>query len=218
MLSGSLLQQVSVDCEGPNREDRDGIRYSIMYFDCLSYALLLEPVRSLTHADVRKAFLRCILRSRTLPKLIRLGRGSEFKNAMMAELSAMLGANHQFSMALRPCEMGPNERVREDLWDSPKPGRVPWKPGLTGPWRIISVKGSRLQLELVSGGPGGTGQALRGACRGRGASSEGCRRARKGGPASRHGGSKMTTGGQDPSLNMWSRTATQRRRRPVPAS
>ena len=157
MLSGSLLQEVSVDCEGPNREDRDGIRYSITYFDCLSYALLLEPVRSVTHADVRKAFLRCILRSRTLPKLIRLGRGSEFKNAMMAELSAMLGANHQFSMALRSWRNGPNERVREDLWDSPKPGRVPWKPGLTG-------------------------QALRGACRGRGASSEGCRRARKGPP------------------------------------
>ena len=28
-------QEVSVDCEGPNREDREGLRYSLTYFDCL---------------------------------------------------------------------------------------------------------------------------------------------------------------------------------------
>ena len=34
-------QEVSVDCEGPNREDREGLRYSLTYFDCLSHAVLL---------------------------------------------------------------------------------------------------------------------------------------------------------------------------------
>ena len=72
---------------------------------CLSHALLLEPMRSLTHGDVRKAFMKCVLRSRTLPTLIRLDRGVEFKNALMEELNALLGAEQRFSMALRPCEM-----------------------------------------------------------------------------------------------------------------
>ena len=35
--------------------------------------------------------MRCVLRSRTIPSLIRSDRGPEFKNALMAELSAMLG-------------------------------------------------------------------------------------------------------------------------------
>ena len=63
-------QEVSVDCEGPNREDREGLRYSLTYFDCLSHAVLLEPMRSLTHSEVRRAFVRCVLRSRTMPSLV----------------------------------------------------------------------------------------------------------------------------------------------------
>ena len=85
-------QEVSVDCEGPNREDRDGYRYSLTYFDCLSHAVLLEPLKSLTHSEVRRAFTRCVLRSRTLPALVRSDRGPEFKNALMKELATTLGS------------------------------------------------------------------------------------------------------------------------------
>ena len=69
-------QEVSVDCEGPNREDREGLRYSLTYFDCLSHAVLLEPMRSLTHSEVRRAFVRCVLRSRTMPSLVRSDRAA----------------------------------------------------------------------------------------------------------------------------------------------
>lgn len=44
-------QEVSVDFEGPNREDRWGFRYTLTYLDCLSHAVLVEPVRSLSHAE-----------------------------------------------------------------------------------------------------------------------------------------------------------------------
>ena len=277
-------QEVSVDCEGPNREDREGHRYSLTYFDCLSHAVLLEPMRSLTHAEVRRAFVRCVLRSRTIPSLIRSDRGPEFKNALMAELSAMLGTEWRFSAPLRPCELGANERVHQEVqkvlgavvrqvgaslseawsdwlvvaeyvidntpgphgytprdlerswslalplekdvlrdalqfepisdwarsqfkqfselaaavrehwtrssearaklanrhrrtvdlkpgdrvvWNAPRArsegaGRVPWKPGLTGPWRVLEVKGHRLTLEPVSMESGGTSSARRG--------------------------------------------------------
>ena len=64
-LADSCWQEVSVDCEGPNREDRWGYRYTLTYLDCLSHAVLIEPMRSLTHAEVRRSFARCIFRSRT---------------------------------------------------------------------------------------------------------------------------------------------------------
>ena len=59
--------------------------------------------------------MKCVLRSRTLPTLIRSDRGVEFKNALMQELNALLGAEQRFSMALRPCEMGSNERVHQEV-------------------------------------------------------------------------------------------------------
>ena len=280
----SCWQEVSVDCEGPNREDREGLRYSLTYFDCLSHAVLLEPMRSLTHSEVRRAFVRCVLCSRTMPSLVRSDRGAEFKNALMAELSVMLGAEWRFSAPLRPCELGANERVHQEVqkvlgavvrqvgstvgdtwsdwlvvaeyvidntpgphgytprdlerswslalplerdvlraalefepvsdwargqfqqfaelsaavkaywdkssaaraklanrhrrtvdlkpgdrvvWNAPKgrsegAGRVPWKPGLTGPWRVKDVRGHRLTLEPVPDVPGGTFSGAKG--------------------------------------------------------
>ena len=114
-MAEACWQEACIDCEGPNREDREGYRYSITYFCCLSHAVLLEPMRSLTHGDVRKAFVKCVLRSRTLPTLIRSDRGVEFKNSLTQELNAVLGAEQRFSMALRPCEMGSNERVHQEV-------------------------------------------------------------------------------------------------------
>ena len=113
--ASTCWEEVSVDCEGPNKEDRDGYRYSLTYFCCLSHAVMLEPLKALTHGEVRKAFTKCILRSRTIPSLIRSDRGSEFKNALMNELTALLGIQQRFSMALRPCEMGSNERVHQEV-------------------------------------------------------------------------------------------------------
>ena len=114
-LADFCWQEVSVDCEGPNREDRWGFRYSITYMDCLSHAVMIEPVRSLSHAEVRRAFAKCIFRSRTIPKMVRSDRGVEFRNAMMAEFCALMGVRQKFSMAMRPCEMGSNERMHQEV-------------------------------------------------------------------------------------------------------
>ena len=114
-LADSCWQEVSVDCEGPNREDRWGYRYTLTYLDCLSHAVPIEPMRSLTHAEVRRSFARCIFRSRTIPTLVRSDRGTEFKNTMMAEFCALMGVQQRFSMAMRPCEMGANERMHQEV-------------------------------------------------------------------------------------------------------
>ena len=108
-------QEVSVDCEGPNKEDYAGNRYSLTYMDCLSHAVYLEPLRALNHAEVRRAFARCVLRSRTLPTLVRSDRGPEFRSAMFAEYCALIGASQWLSHPLRPCEMGANERVHQEV-------------------------------------------------------------------------------------------------------
>ena len=77
--------------------------------------MLVEPVRSLSHAEVRRAFGKCIFRSRTLPTLVRSDRGTEFKNAMMAEFLTLLNVQQKFSTAMRPCEMGANERMHQEV-------------------------------------------------------------------------------------------------------
>ncbi|CAL1170400.1 unnamed protein product [Cladocopium goreaui] len=116
-LADACWQEVSVDCEGPNREDRWGFRYTLTYLDCLSHAVQIEPLRSLTHAEVRRAFARCIFRARTVPTLVRSDRGPEFKNAMMAEFCALmgLGSKQKFAMSMRPCETGSNERMHQEV-------------------------------------------------------------------------------------------------------
>ena len=114
-LADCCWQEVSVDCEGPSREDRWGFRYTLTYLDCLSHAVLIEPMRSITHAEVRRAFARCIFRSRTLPTLVRSDRGVEFRNAMMAEFCSLMNIKQKFSMAMRPCEMGSNERMHQEV-------------------------------------------------------------------------------------------------------
>ena len=53
------------------------------------------------------------------------------------------------------------------VWNAPKArsegaGRAPWKPGLTGPWRVVDVRGRRLTLELVPDQSGGTLSAAKG--------------------------------------------------------
>ena len=116
-LADSCWQEISIDAEGPNREDRWGYRYTLTYLDCLSHAVLIEPLRSLTHAEVRRAFSRCLFRSRTIPTMIRSDRGPEFRNSLMAEFCALMGygIKQRFAMSLRPCEMGSNERMHQEV-------------------------------------------------------------------------------------------------------
>ena len=71
--------------EGPNPPDKDGNKYVLTYLDVLNHSLLLEPLKSLTHGEVRRAFSRRLVRSRALPVLLRTDRGAEFRNALMEE-------------------------------------------------------------------------------------------------------------------------------------
>ena len=47
--------------------------------------------------------------------MVRSDRGIEFRNAMMAEFCSLMGIKQKFSMAMRPCEMGSNERMHQEV-------------------------------------------------------------------------------------------------------
>ena len=109
-------QEVMIDMEGPsNPADKLGNKYVMTYICCLCHGVFLEPCRNLTGTEVRRAFGRCIFRSGTLPAMIRSDRGVEFKNALMHEYVALLGARHKFGMAWRPMEQGIVERSHQEL-------------------------------------------------------------------------------------------------------
>ena len=114
-LASTCWAEVVVDIEGPNPADRLGYRYILTYLDALSHGVLLEPLKALTKEEVRRAFSRCVFRSRTLPEVVRTDRGQEFTSAVFAECVALLGGRQKFSTPLRPCEMGRVERIHQEV-------------------------------------------------------------------------------------------------------
>ena len=114
-VSLDIWEEVMVDCEGPsNPPDAEGHQYTLTYLCLLSHAILLEPLRRLTVAEMRRAFARCIFRAGTLPLVLRSDRGPEFRNHLMKEFTALVGIRHRFGMAWRPCEQGAVERVHQE--------------------------------------------------------------------------------------------------------
>jgi len=107
-------QEVMVDCEGSSRPaDIAGHVYTLTYMCLLCHGVLLEPMKNLTHSELRRAFARAIFRSGTLPCLLRSDRGPEFKNLLMQEFTALLGIRHRFGTPWRPVEQGAVERVHQ---------------------------------------------------------------------------------------------------------
>ena len=100
-------EEVMIDLEGPsNPADKDGCKYTMTYICCLCHGILIESSARITARDTRRMFANCIMRSGTLPTLVRSDRGPELKNALMAEYSALIGLGHRFGTPWRPMEQG----------------------------------------------------------------------------------------------------------------
>ena len=50
--------------------------------------------------------------------MVRSDRGTEFRNALMTEFCALMGTKQKFSMSMRPCENGTNERMHQEVQNS----------------------------------------------------------------------------------------------------
>ncbi|CAE7843359.1 pol, partial [Symbiodinium microadriaticum] len=129
-------QEVSVDCEGPNREDREGLRYSLTYFDCLSHAVLLEPMQYVidntpgphgyTPRDLERSWsLALPLERDVLRAALEFEPVSDWARGQFqqfAELSAAVKAHWDKSSAARAKlanrhRLKPGDRV---VWNAPK--------------------------------------------------------------------------------------------------
>lgn len=85
------------------------------YTCCLCHGLRLEPAPHIAAAETRRMFANCIMRSGTLPTLVRSDRGPELKNALMAECVALVGVGHRF--------LAPLGARWDRAWVSPSTGR-----------------------------------------------------------------------------------------------
>ena len=77
------------------------------------------------------------------------------------ELSTAVRAYWNKSSEAR-ARLANRQRRAVDLKARSEGGRVPCKPGLTGPWRVVDVRGHRLTLEPVPDPSGGTLSAAKG--------------------------------------------------------
>ena len=100
-------EEVMIDLEGPsNPSTKNGHKYTMTYICCLCHGVFLEGSARITANDTRRMFACCIMRSGTLPTLVRSDRGPELKNILMAEYSSMIGLGHRFGTPWRPMEQG----------------------------------------------------------------------------------------------------------------
>ena len=100
-------EEVMIDLEGPsNPADKDGCKYTMTYICCLCYGILIEPGARLAATETRRMFACCVMRSGTIPSLLRSDRWPELKNALMAEYASLARLGHKFVTPWKPNEQG----------------------------------------------------------------------------------------------------------------
>ena len=105
-----------IDLEGPSNPcDKTGCKYTITYICCLCYGTLLEQGVRLTAPEARRMFACCVMRSGTIPTMVRSDRGPELKNALMAAYNALVWLGHRFNTPWRPMETGLVENKHKDI-------------------------------------------------------------------------------------------------------
>ena len=101
-------EEVMIDLEGPSEPvDKVECKYTMTYVCCLCRALLIESSAKCSAAESTRMLANCIVRSGTIPTLVRSDRGPELKNVFMVEDVALVGLGHRFGTPCRPMEQGP---------------------------------------------------------------------------------------------------------------
>ena len=113
-VGAECWEEVMVDLEGPSQPaDKDGNIYTMTYICCLCHGVLIERSTKCNSSEARRMFASCMFRSGTVPTLLRSDRGAEFKNALMAEYTSLMGVGHRFGTPWRPVEQGLVENVHK---------------------------------------------------------------------------------------------------------
>jgi hypothetical protein len=109
-------QDVMIDCEGPSSpaDIATGAKYVLTYRCTMCGGVKLEQLEKLEHNHFRRAFLRCVFKTGTIPETIRTDRGPEVANAAMDELRSLLGSRRILGHAFRPTSQAPVERAHQE--------------------------------------------------------------------------------------------------------
>ena len=78
-------------------------------------APLLEPFKSLHRGCFSRALVKCVLKARTIPNVIRSDRGPEMRSAVTEEFLSICGCKVLFGLSLTPRHQAPAERGHQKM-------------------------------------------------------------------------------------------------------
>ena len=103
-------QDVIIDCCGPYTRAESGEQYCLVYICTQLKVPMLEPFVSLQSGHFSRAFVKCVLRTRVIPDVVRSDRGPEMVSQLNEEFLAICNARHKLGAALTPRHQGLCER------------------------------------------------------------------------------------------------------------
>ncbi len=155
----SPFEVVQMDTLGPLPASGD-MKYVIVFIDVFTKYTVLKPVSDTTAKNAARQIID-LCSTFGIPKTLQSDRGSQFKNALVKEVTDKLGTNHRFSTAYHPQSNGVVERangtllriLRSILFDRPD---LDWLETLPTVQHIMNTRWKRATghtpLELVTGG------------------------------------------------------------------
>jgi len=111
---GSWLD-IYVDFQGPFTESEEGYRYICTYTCRLLRVPVMVPCKTLQRDEAMHAVGTAMLRTLTVPIIIRHDRGQEFGSAVLEEVCSLLGIDHRVPSPHRPQEVGIGESVHREV-------------------------------------------------------------------------------------------------------
>ena len=106
---------IYVDFQGPFPESVEGLRYLCTYTCRLLRVPMLVPCATLQKEDAMQAVGTAMLRTLTIPEVIRHDRGQEFGSAVLEEVCTLLGIDHRMPAPYRPQEVGQGETIHREV-------------------------------------------------------------------------------------------------------
>ena len=106
---------VIIDCQGPFTRSIDGNSYTVSYHCTFLGVAKVEPFARLTKADFLRAVVKCVMKARRIPDVVRTDRGPEMTSAVMEEFLVLCNAKQYFGAAFTPRHQGPGERKHVEV-------------------------------------------------------------------------------------------------------
>jgi len=110
----NMFERVAFDTIGPLNESEDNHKYILVLICTFSRWVHLFALKRLTAKEAAEKLIQYIGIYGT-PKQFLSDRGTQFKNEVFAELTRLLGVDHQFSTAYSSEENGIVERVNKEV-------------------------------------------------------------------------------------------------------